>query len=100
MPRYSLWALVRLPEGWDRLVRVASLPMVRRLAADREWVGDDLLYRRFPETAEKEQPRPKRPVQPPQEKSLSARKPPYFERNIGRPPNLEHPRRVRIVPMR
>jgi hypothetical protein len=71
MPRYSLWALVRLPAAWGQLVRAASLTMVLKVAAhreaveDREATEDDLLCHRFPETVEKEQQRPKRPVQPP-----------------------------------
>jgi hypothetical protein len=58
--RCSLWAPVRLLEAWKRLVPAASLTRVRKLAADREAVEDDLLCHRFPETAEKEPPTPKR----------------------------------------
>jgi hypothetical protein len=46
MPRCSLWAPVRLPEAWKRLVLAASLSRVRKLAADREAVEDELLCHR------------------------------------------------------
>jgi hypothetical protein len=51
--RCSLWAPVRLPEAWKPLVQAPSLTRVRKLAADREAVEDDLLCHRLsPETAE------------------------------------------------
>jgi hypothetical protein len=42
----SLWARGPLPEAWKRLVQVASLLKVRKLAADQEAVEDDLLCHR------------------------------------------------------
>jgi hypothetical protein len=44
--RCSLWAPVRLPETWKPLEQAASLTRVRKLAADREAVEDDLLCHR------------------------------------------------------
>ena len=52
MPRCSLWAPVRLPEAWKRLVQAAWLTRVRELAADRQAVEDDLLCHRTSREAE------------------------------------------------
>jgi hypothetical protein len=56
-PRCSLWAPVGSPEVWNRLVQAASLMTVRKLAADRQAVEDDLLsHQSSPETAELNRP--------------------------------------------
>jgi hypothetical protein len=57
MPRCSLWAPARLPEASKRRMQAASLMKVRKLAADREVVEDDLLsHQSSPETAELSRP--------------------------------------------
>jgi len=69
MPRCSLWELVGLLVASKRPVQAAA-PRVRKVAVDRQAVGDGLLcHRPPPETAEQKPPTPKRRAQPPQEKS-------------------------------
>jgi hypothetical protein len=56
-------APVRLPEAWERLVQAASLMKVRKLAADRQAVEDDLLcHQSSPETAELSRPTTREPA--------------------------------------
>jgi hypothetical protein len=52
-----MWAPVRLPEAWNRLVQPESLMRVRKLAADWEAAEDDLSFRpSFRKTAEPGRP--------------------------------------------
>jgi hypothetical protein len=57
-----LWAPVRLPEAWNRLVQPESLMRARNWTADRQWVEDreaaedDLLCHPWSEAAEPGRP--------------------------------------------